>query len=359
MSSKAAMSFCLWMILALVPAVASSAQPVPADRAHVPEIRRQWDYLDQISQNPDEDLKKSIRKKTARLLREIESHLSANGVEFERIPTDPMTLFLKVSSFSKSQDVHPLNRFARSLYLKFEGLRVVIDPLQLKLDQAGALFDEETHRLILAVDNVIDLQTDSFVGHELIHARFSQYEKKGLDHVYHGWLKRKENHPIFHETYPDAFSLDEMAAYYYQCITLLREARRSTTTKARDLSIARRFLEIGALLSSHVASNEIQNLSEGDVQASLATSLTVDGKSKIDQISLTTPHLILELQFAHQEGRSVEQLKGLVLQRLKDLKDRSQKIHESLTSSLKLVEQGQLSQAETRLSQSRSEVIRR
>jgi hypothetical protein len=325
--------------------------------SNLEEVKKQWEYLNLLKTQND----KALKKKSKRLLQAIENHFYANSVQFEMDPKNSASLLLKILSPESLKKAHPMNRFATTIYQKYESLRVEVSPLKLKVDQAGALFDDETNRLTLAYDNVIELKMDSFVGHELIHARFYQAERKKIDHVYMGWLKRQDSTPIFDETYPDAFSLDELAAYYYQSITLLHEAIREARAQSLNtvnLSTAKYFVEIGQRLAAPLASDEITQFAMTYLKNPKAHQVSWDQDKTHDIVRIETQRYILELNFSRNSQRNTEELRQLAIARMADLSQRSKLIFQNFTEAQKALENSDGPRALEILSSARDRVLK-
>jgi hypothetical protein len=152
--------------------------------------------------------------------------------------------------------MHPLNRLAYSVYynmsIKINGrtvgkpLRIEINPLMLKVNSAGALYDESKSRLTLAQSNV-DLATiDDMVIHEIRHGFDFYRQANGHDHVWTAFVYFAESTPQIHETYPHAFSVDELAAYVKQVTAQIRAAARET----KMIDYALDFAKTGLVLTN-------------------------------------------------------------------------------------------------------------
>ena len=278
------------------------------DRTYRAEIQKQWDYYDHIKNDKSD----AAQRKLKVLVAAIKNHASVNGVLLEVDPQNRNVLLLKVLTPFQAHDSHPLNRMATSLYNLHDGIRVEINPYKLKLDDAGALFDEDAKRLTLALDNVLDLKTDSFVGHELRHAYSTHLEKLKIEHVFMGWLKRKKGTPPLQETYPDSYSLDELPAYYYQGLVLFRESRRDP----ESLSTAQDFMGYGLKLLSHLTGPEFQEFKDPN-------NMTISQDEKYQIVKIETASYTLEFDFLKPFARSEAELKDLASKRLEELKARA------------------------------------
>ncbi len=287
------------------------------------EVQRQWAYLDALKVHQD----KSLKRKSKRLLREIQNHAYANGLILDADPNNSAALLVRVLQATDTSQAHPLNRFATSIFKK-QKIRIEINPLKLKLDEAGALFDDDTRRLTIALDNVLDLKTDSFVGHELRHAYSSYLEELGIEHVFMGWIKRKEKTPILHETYPDIFSFDELPAYYYQVLTLLREAQRDPTL----LITAKQFIHHGLELLKHFTNTEVSKFASNYHFSSKV-------EEKYQTISIETSRYTLDFNFIKKNIRNNQLLNELALKRLSDLTSRAKAMQVQLQLAQEMLEE--------------------
>ncbi|HEX4885467.1 MAG TPA: hypothetical protein VFX05_15095 [Casimicrobiaceae bacterium] len=117
----------------------------------------------------------------------------------------------------------PLNEFAWRVHRELAGLGVVFDPRKLNDEQAGALYDETAHRLVVSVEEVAAGRVSDYVEHELVHARNVVALARGVDLLFTGWVRRRPLGAELHPAYPDRFSLDELPAYAMQAAANLRE----------------------------------------------------------------------------------------------------------------------------------------
>lgn len=278
------------------------------DRTYRGEVAKQWNYYDHIKNDKSDSAKRKLKV----LVKAIQNHLAVNGVLFEVDPENRNVLLLKVLTPNKLKPSHPLNHLATSLYEIHDGIRIEINPAKLKLDDAGALFDEDAKRLTLALDNVLDLRADSFVGHELRHAYSAHLEKLKIEHVFMGWLKRKSGTPPLQDTYPDSFSFDELPAYYYQVLVLLRESKRDP----ESLRTAQAFIGYGLKLLSHLTSQELAGLDD-------SKTMLVTEETKYKTVKIESASYILEFNFLKDIVRTDEELKALAQKRLHELKSRA------------------------------------
>jgi hypothetical protein len=286
------------------------------------EVAREWGYLDKAKKDED----KALKRKTKKLISAIQKHAAENGVQVTSDPKNSSVLLLKILPESELIHAHPFNRFATRLY-RLQGIRVEINPLKLKLDDAGALFDDDTNRLTLAMDDILDWRSDSFIGHELRHAYATYLERLGIEHVFMGEIKRKPNTPVLQETYPDEYSFDELPAYYYQVIALLRETLRDS----EKLNTAKDFLKYGLELQAHIVSDEV-------MQLKFNQKMTIRNDEKYQTVILETEHYTLEFNFLKTKNHSEEELKKLTELRLKELILRAQTMRSQFEATQKMLE---------------------
>lgn len=298
------------------------------------EITRLWDYLDRLRQEDAE----GIRRKSKRLMVEIEALLYEQQIQFEPDPQDPyFGRLIKVLEPQELKGAHPLNRLATSFYRIHRGARIEINPRKLKLSDAGALFDETTRRLTLAADNVIELKSDSFLGHEIRHAFATHLVDAGLEHLFMGWLKQKEGGKILHETYPDAMSLDEYVAYYYQVIVLLREAKK----RPEHLEVAGRFAQIASeLVSLLVPKDNPEVLQFALTYLKQNQNLSFRQEKGLQIVVIELPHHILELEFIDQKSSQAELIKK-ALNRVAELGRRAREMKVQFEKTVKAIENKQ------------------
>lgn len=313
------------------------------------EIEKQWKYLDQLKVENQQ----AVGKKSRRLMTEIRRHFRAHGLQFETDPADANILLLKVLSKRSLDKAHALNRFATSLFQKFDGLRVEVSPLKLKLSQAGALYDEDTNRLTLAYDNVVHLRSDSFVGHELIHAKFYRRTAKGHEHPYFGYLHRVPGTPALQAVYPDAFSLDELPAFYYQILALLHESKRNPAS----LRNAFYFLDIALQLVGHLESSQLQSQPEALLQDPAGNSIVIADERKVTAVKITTRSYVLEIGLLGAIGAPKHVVLKRALLRVQKLKGQVALIASGLRQAQQALAQGDRAKAIEILSQSRDIIL--
>jgi hypothetical protein len=295
------------------------------------EMKRQWNYLDLLKSQKNRDLAKHSR----RLLRAVQDHAMANALLLETDPQNQNSLLIKILDEKDLATAHPLARFAASLFKEYNGLRVEINPLKLKVDDAGALFDDEANRLTLALDNVLDLKSDSFVGHELRHAFLWHLVMSGVEHPFLGWLKRKPGTPPLQDTYPDEFSLDELQAYYYQVIDLLHESK----TQPDSLRAARDFTGYVLTLLGHVCSDEISQFVLTYLKSDQNIKVTRD--DDFQSVSIETNRYILQLDFLKAPPKTDAELKQKAIARMLELNTRTEIMLDRLQKVKALLEAGE------------------
>jgi hypothetical protein len=228
-----------------------------ADEVLSPRQRRlksEWNRLSEIEHTD----RQAIKKQTARVIRESKAVLSEIGVEYEVDPENPLILLISIPA-GRSKTSHTLNRLAyslsRNMRIKIKGqtagkpLRVEINPMMLKNNNAGALFDENLSRLTLANDIVILGKIDDMAIHELRHAYSFYTQANGVDHDFTAYISYSQQPPPIHETYPHAFSVDELPAYIKQVLTQLRMAKRNHEVIANALDFAKTGLTLAQAMN--------------------------------------------------------------------------------------------------------------
>lgn len=227
-------------------------------------LQRQWDLLDEMKSRKDRKLK----RQAMRVMNEIKAVWAEQGIAFETDPENPYNIFAAVPKTSQElRRAHPINRMAASMQSSFairrngrkmgKGLRIVVNPLELKREEAGALFDEQASSLTLARDNATQGLIDDMVAHEARHA-YGFYEfASGNDHDFTVWISNSETGPVFHDTYPHEFSADELPAYVKQLSVILHAAIR----KNQSLDDARAFTEIALRLANAAARPQVLDVS--------------------------------------------------------------------------------------------------
>lgn len=184
--------------------------------------------------------------------------LTGRGVLWHAAPDDEDVLVI-----APVRTGGTLNGFAWRLARELSGLAVVFDARRLKEEDAGALYDDATHRLLLSAQEIAAGRVSDYVEHELVHARNLVALTRGVDNLYMGWIRRAALGPDLHPVYPDRFSLDELQAYAQQARANLRELAspdghgdREGTVEMIDTGaqLARVAAEVGGRASRQVAS---------------------------------------------------------------------------------------------------------
>jgi hypothetical protein len=297
----------------------SLSQGVPACRSSLSQdIKVLWEEFDLIKRTDS----RYFKSQAERLMRQIEAYLYEQGVQFERNPQD------KYSILIQTVGSHSLNRMAKSFFEIYRGARIEINPVKLKIQEAGALF-EDSHRLLtLASDNVINLKSDSFLGHEIRHAFGSLLSEKGFDHVFMGWLKKKKKTNPLQETYPDAFSLDELAAYYYQVIVLIRESKRQPELTETVLQFAKTGSEIAHFLNPN---KKVEILQFAKTYVQQGINYKVEFSDNRYSVLINLPHHELILEFNLKPDAKD------ILDRIQELGRRAQKMEAAFQQVIKSI----------------------
>ena len=119
-----------------------------------------------------------------------------------------------------------LNALAYRLRKSIGGLSLRFDPRALRDEDAGALYYDESHELLISWQELAAGRVSDYLAHEIVHARNVYALTRGRDNLFMGWIARREGEAGFHDAYPDRFSVDELQAYAQQVRTGLREIAR-------------------------------------------------------------------------------------------------------------------------------------
>ena len=224
---------------------------------YLEQLTTDWDILDNMPEGTKDSL---IKKQAMQVKRDTMALWSQLGIKYEQDPNDQFNLLVSIpADAEKAAHSHAFNRMAysmsKNLRVKSDQpqaklLRVGVNPYLLKVDNAGALFDEQGPLLTLARDNVITGQIDDMVTHENRHAYNFYSFANGNDHVFTAWFTTANRLPIIHETYPHTFSADEFTAFVKQINLQIRLGIRTPA----ELSDALDFTQI-ALTLAHTATN--------------------------------------------------------------------------------------------------------
>ncbi|MBC7743184.1 MAG: hypothetical protein H7061_13375 [Bdellovibrionaceae bacterium] len=219
-------------------------------------LTTEWDILDNMKDADKSEFKKSeVQKQALRVKREIMNLWSQLGIHFESDPENPYNLLVTIPNLeNKASMTHPFNRMAYSISKNFgvrkvdsierKLLRMGIDPFQLKIENSGALFNEQTASLTISRANVLSGQIDDMVIHESRHAYNFYKFANGTDHDFMGWISTSESLPIIHETYPHRFSADELSAYTKQLNLMIRNGIKDKTDFADAIDFTQTALQL-------------------------------------------------------------------------------------------------------------------
>lgn len=119
-----------------------------------------------------------------------------------------------------------LNDLAYSLRRNVGGLELRFDPRALKEENAGALYYDDTHQLVMSAQEIATGTISDYLAHEILHAQNFHALSRGVDNLFMGWISSRESAPPFHEAYRHQFSIDELQAYAQQARSNLRELNR-------------------------------------------------------------------------------------------------------------------------------------
>lgn len=144
-----------------------------------------------------------------------------------------------------------LNSLAWTLRRNVGGLALLFDPHALKEEDAGALYDEDTHELLMSTQEIASGTISDYLAHEIQHARNFHALTQGVDNLFLGWIANRETSQPFHSTYPHVFSIDELQAYAQQArVNILALDHRKPEA---DLEGTIEMLESGRQLASAAA----------------------------------------------------------------------------------------------------------
>jgi hypothetical protein len=166
-----------------------------------------------------------------------------------------------------------------------------------------------------------------------------------------GGLKEKRERPPLHRVYPDEFSFDELPAYYFQSILLLREAKENPKT----LETAKEFMGHGQNLADILLSTKwtgyLNRISEGELRFKV-----VRGDEDLSVQVETFKH-ILQINFQKNIVRSDQELITLAQERIGSLLERTQLISHSLSEASQILQRGEAAEKALQLLSSKRSVI--
>ncbi|MGZ5280196.1 MAG: hypothetical protein ACXWC9_09650 [Pseudobdellovibrionaceae bacterium] len=342
---------CLRRIILLFSAVFTlSGNAQVYDLAHWDQVWTKFKNLEAI-QNPESAQAKKV---AADLADSIARHFDANGVRYTR--SGQTALLIKVLPDNKIAGAHPLNRFAKSVSEKMNGVRFVVDPLKLKKEAASAIYYESNRKLYMDFESILNLKTSHYMGHELIHAKFHRMELAGQDHIYLGWIRPSEGYQFVEVGYEDGFHLDEIPAYYFQSLLLLKELKRASGPQRTELKkLLKRVLKQGQELSGHF---EI-----GDLVKGAPAALSEKRDMKFDELDAhhiveiaSGPYLIV-FQLQKANFPSQEALFAELKQRLSRLERNYVSARIAFDGALTALAAGDLKAAEKSLSENKDIVL--
>ena len=119
-----------------------------------------------------------------------------------------------------------LNALAYRLRKHVGGLELRFDPLALKKENAGAIYYDDTHQLLLSAEEVASGKAADYLAHEIVHAQNVHALSRGIDNLFMGWISGGDA-TQFHEAYGPRFSIDELQAY-------VQQARANVRALVRD-----------------------------------------------------------------------------------------------------------------------------
>jgi len=342
---------CLRLIVFILSFVfASSGNAEVYDDTYWEQVWTKFQKLETIKNAESAQAKKAA----ADLVDSIARHFDANDVHYTKAPSG--ALWIKILPGSKIAAAHALNRFAKSVSEKMNGVRFIVDPLKLKKEGATAIYFESSRKLLMDFESILNLKASHFMGHELIHAKYHRMEHAGIDHIYLGWIRPSEDYQFVEAGYEDGFHLDEVPAYYFQSILLLKELKRTSgPEKSKLKQVLKQALKQGRELSAHFA---IGDLAKG-VPAALAArrdmKLSQVGPHHIVEIA-SGPYLVVfqlkKTSFANQEALFVE-----LKERLERLETKFNTARIAFDGALDALAIGDLEAAEKSLSENKSIVL--
>ena len=197
----------LLLVLALLPGAGGAGPSITAFWAA-------WEALERARPSQAEPEVRRVAGAAATLL-------SGRGVRWHASLDEPDVLVMVPLRTGSA-----FNDLAWRLAGELDGLAVVFDARRLKEEEAGALYDEDRHRLVLSPQEIAQGRVSDYVEHELVHARNLVALARGADNLFMGWVRRTEQGRHLHPSYPDRFSLDELQAYAQQARANLRELGR-------------------------------------------------------------------------------------------------------------------------------------
>lgn len=278
-----------------------------------------------------------------------------------------------------------LNEIGWSLDRSVGGLRLLFDPRALKKENAGALYDEDAHELLISAEEVATGKVSDYLAHEIMHAQNFHALTRGEDNLFMGWIASRGTASHFHSTYPHLFSLDELQAYARQARVNILALDRGRADADLDGTIE--MLDSGAQLARAAAATSrravevIASFSASPAtRSAIAESRLIDGvvvkatvykaaKRKVyfhrarlpDRIAnppmvmravIEFDDLQLELLVPKAFPPVHAEALAMILRRVQLLAERSQRIFAAFLELQALVEQG-----EFRLARERSNVL--
>lgn len=338
----------LSILLGIIWAFSINAQAF--DISVLDQVQTNFYKLDAVS-NADSG---KAQKASDALLRSISKHFDLNGVQYTK--TDRGTLLINTLVDDGLVPANFLNRFARQVSEKFNGLRFVVDPLKLKKDGATALYVEESKSLYLDLESILRLQTSNNLGHELIHAKFHRLELSGVDHSYLGWLWPSDDYEFMEVGYETGFHFDEIPAYYYQILMLLKELMRAPIDdKQRLAANVAKVLKIASDLSSHFSEQDIVK----GVRASLEAKkdIVFDEMDSHHLIQVTSGAYIIVFKLSKSTYDQQDLMIQEVIRRLGILEMKTNTAQRSMELALKFLQQQDYVAAANVMSESKDIVL--
>ena len=201
------------VVAASVPAAFATALPAEAPQRADAEFRQALAALDREPSASEVEVR-SVAAKAGALL-------TLQGVKWTLAPDDTGVIII-----APLQGASLLNDLAFGLERNIAGLALRFDPRALKIENAGALYDEDAHQLLMSAQEVASGSISDYLAHEIVHAQNFHALSRGVDNIFMGWISSRQQAKPFHETYPHLFSIDELQAYARQARVNIRELHR-------------------------------------------------------------------------------------------------------------------------------------
>ena len=196
---------------ALVASAAPCGQPVDslADAFH-----EAFEALDEATDRDEDAAVETVVAKAGALLTRHGTLWYAASDDEDAIVIAPVRFASKLNALA-----YRLRRYVGGLELRF-------DPRALVNEDAGALYYDDVHRLLLSAQEVGSGEISDYLAHEIVHAQNAHALSRSIDNLFMGWISGGEAAPAFHESYGRRFSIDELQAYVQQARANVRELNR-------------------------------------------------------------------------------------------------------------------------------------